>query len=93
MDVVSRAPCLAHQLGRVEANCQMMSARAKMHVRIRPHVKTHKCIECRLQVRDHFGGITVSTMAKPEPLQPTVSLTYSGCACHLTGCWKGSHSA
>jgi D-serine deaminase-like pyridoxal phosphate-dependent protein len=33
--------------------------------RLRPHVKTHKCIEvAELQVADHFGGITVSTLAE-----------------------------
>jgi tRNA-splicing ligase RtcB len=32
---------------------------------LRPHVKTHKCVEAaRLQVRGHFGGITVSTLAE-----------------------------
>jgi D-serine deaminase-like pyridoxal phosphate-dependent protein len=34
-------------------------------VRLRPHVKTHKCVEAaRIQVRGHFGGITVSTLAE-----------------------------
>jgi D-serine deaminase-like pyridoxal phosphate-dependent protein len=33
--------------------------------RLRPHVKTHKCIEvAELQVAEHFGGITVSTLAE-----------------------------
>ena len=39
----------------------------RLGVRLRPHVKTHKCVEAaRLQVRGHFGGITVSTLAEAE---------------------------
>ena len=43
-----------------------MSARATaLGVPLRPHIKTHKCVEAgRLQVRGHFGGITVSTLAE-----------------------------
>lgn len=34
-------------------------------VRLRPHVKTHKCIEgARIQTAGAFGGITVSTLAE-----------------------------
>jgi D-serine deaminase-like pyridoxal phosphate-dependent protein len=37
----------------------------RLGVRLRPHVKTHKCVEAaRLQVQDHFGGLTVSTLAE-----------------------------
>ena len=67
MDIAELStPALLIDWDQVEANCQMMSARAKMlGVRLRPHVKTHKCVEiAKLQVRDHFGGITVSTMAE-----------------------------
>lgn len=36
-------------------------------VQLRPHVKTHKTLEAvPYQVRDHFGGITVSTLAEAE---------------------------
>ena len=47
MDIVELStPALLINWDQVEANCQMMSARAKMlGVRLRPHVKTHKCIE------------------------------------------------
>jgi len=50
----------------VEANTGRMSERVlALGARLRPHVKTHKCLEAaRLSVRGHFGGITVSTMAE-----------------------------
>lgn len=59
-------PALLIDWDQVEANCRMMSTRARsLGVRLRPHVKTHKCVEiARLQVAGHFGGITVSTMAE-----------------------------
>ena len=59
-------PALLVDWDRVQANCRMMSGRATaLGVRLRPHVKTHKCVEiARLQVGGHFGGITVSTMAE-----------------------------
>ena len=59
-------PALLVDLDRVEANCAAMSARAhRLGVKLRPHMKTHKCVEIgRLQVAGHFGGITVSTLAE-----------------------------
>lgn len=59
-------PCALVDLDRVEANTARMAARAHaLGVKLRPHVKTHKCAEAaRLQIRDHFGGITVSTLAE-----------------------------
>jgi len=43
-----------------------MSARAnRLGVQLRPHIKTHKCIEiARLQTSGHSGAITVSTLAE-----------------------------
>lgn len=43
-----------------------MSVRAKkLGVQLRPHIKTHKCIEvARLQTEEHSGAITVSTLAE-----------------------------
>ncbi len=51
---------------RLEQNTRAMAQRAHaLGVRLRPHVKTHKCVEIgRLQVENHFGGITVSTLAE-----------------------------
>ena len=50
----------------VERNTARMAERVRdLGARLRPHVKTHKCVEiARLQVRGHFGGITVSTLAE-----------------------------
>ncbi|MEE2750730.1 MAG: alanine racemase [Myxococcota bacterium] len=59
-------PCALVDLDQVEKNTRWMSERAhELGVRLRPHVKTHKCLEAaRLQVDGHFGGITVSTLAE-----------------------------
>lgn len=59
-------PCALVELDVLERNVARMSERmTSLGVRLRPHVKTHKCVEAaRLQVRGHFGGITVSTLAE-----------------------------
>lgn len=59
-------PCALVDLDRLERNTRVMAERVThLGSRLRPHIKTHKCIEAgRLQVRDHFGGITVSTLAE-----------------------------
>jgi len=61
-----RTPAALVDLPVLERNCRSMAARAtRTGVRLRPHVKTHKCVEAaRLQVEGHFGGITVSTRAE-----------------------------
>jgi D-serine deaminase-like pyridoxal phosphate-dependent protein len=61
-----KTPCAIVDLDRFERNSSRMVRRAHdLGVRLRPHVKTHKCVEAaRIQIRDHFGGITVSTMAE-----------------------------
>lgn len=61
-----QTPCALVDLDAVERNTNAMSARvARLGSRLRPHVKTHKTVEgARLQVRGHFGGITVSTLAE-----------------------------
>jgi len=61
-------PAVLIDRGRVENNTHEMARRAhRLGVRLRPHVKTHKCVEiARMQVADHFGGITVSTVAEAE---------------------------
>ena len=52
----------------VKANAERMSSVAQRNgVRLRPHVKTHKCIEVtRLQTAGHDGAITVSTLAEAK---------------------------
>lgn len=59
-------PAALIDLQRLKANTRLMSARASsLGVRLRPHVKTHKCVEAaKYQVQNHFGGITVSTLAE-----------------------------
>lgn len=59
-------PVALVDLDRVESSTSNMSERMRRFgVRLRPHVKTHKCVEAaRLQTRGHFGGITVSTLAE-----------------------------
>ncbi len=59
-------PAAVVDLDRLERNCARMGERVtRLGARLRPHVKTHKCAEAaRLQVRGHFGGITVSTLAE-----------------------------
>ncbi len=58
-------PSALVDLERVERNCRAMAATARrLGVRLRPHVKTHKCIEAaRLQLAD-APGIAVSTLAE-----------------------------
>lgn len=59
-------PAAIVDLDIVERNCSRMAERAHdLGVSLRPHVKTHKCVEvARLSVRGHFGGICVSTLAE-----------------------------
>jgi D-serine deaminase-like pyridoxal phosphate-dependent protein len=61
-----KTPSLVLDLGRVRRNAARMSARMKeLGVSLRPHVKTHKCVEvARLQTAGHAGAITVSTLAE-----------------------------
>ena len=59
-------PCALVDLDRLERNAARMAEKARrLGVRLRPHVKTHKCVEAaRIQTADTFGGITVSTLAE-----------------------------
>jgi D-serine deaminase-like pyridoxal phosphate-dependent protein len=61
-----KTPSLLLDLERVRRNAAQMSLRAKrLGVQLRPHIKTHKCIEiARLQTEGHSGAITVSTLAE-----------------------------
>ena len=61
-------PSLLVDLARVRRNCERMLAFAREGgVRLRPHVKTHKCVEiARLQHGGESGAITVSTLAEAE---------------------------
>ena len=59
-------PCALVDLDRLERNASAMAERARrLGVRLRPHVKTHKCVEAaRIQTAGEHGGITVSTLAE-----------------------------
>jgi D-serine deaminase-like pyridoxal phosphate-dependent protein len=61
-----KTPSLVLDLTRVERNAKRMSEKAlATDVRLRPHIKTHKCIEvARIQTAGHDGAITVSTLAE-----------------------------
>lgn len=57
-------PALLLDLDRLEANLEFMRGRAEsLGVRLRPHIKTHKCLEiARMQRTAGAAGITVSTL-------------------------------
>jgi len=57
-------PALLLHLDVVEANLALMAARgAALGIAIRPHVKTHKCVELgRRQIAHGARGVTVSTL-------------------------------
>lgn len=61
-----KTPCLVLDVARVRRNAERVTRIAKDNgVRLRPHIKTHKCIEvARLQTAGHNGGVTVSTLAE-----------------------------
>lgn len=63
-----KTPSALIELSRVRLNTERMANRAhRLGVALRPHVKTHKCVEVgQLQIASHFGGITVSTLAEAE---------------------------
>ena len=61
-----KTPCLLLDAVRVRRNAERIGEKAKLNgVRLRPHIKTHKCIEVsRIQTAGHDGAITVSTLAE-----------------------------
>ncbi len=61
-----RTPALILDLDVLENNLRVMQDRADaLGVRLRPHVKTHKCVEiAQLQRARGAAGITVSTLAE-----------------------------
>ena len=61
-----KTPSLLLDIDRVRRNAARMSEIARRNdVRLRPHIKTHKCIEvARIQTEGHDGAITVSTLAE-----------------------------
>lgn len=61
-----KTPSLIVDYKRIKRNAENISARAEaLNVALRPHVKTHRCLEiARLQTANTFGGIMVSTLAE-----------------------------
>jgi D-serine deaminase-like pyridoxal phosphate-dependent protein len=61
-----KTPSLVLDVERVRRNAAKISEIATtQNVRLRPHVKTHKCVEvARIQTAEHDGAITVSTLAE-----------------------------
>jgi D-serine deaminase-like pyridoxal phosphate-dependent protein len=59
-------PALLLDIDRMRGNAERIGNRVRsMGARLRPHVKTHKCIEvARIQTQGHSGAITVSTLAE-----------------------------
>lgn len=61
-------PSLLLDIAAVRRNAARISRRVHdLKTDLRPHVKTHKCVEiARIQTAGHSGGITVSTLAEAE---------------------------
>jgi D-serine deaminase-like pyridoxal phosphate-dependent protein len=61
-----KTPSLVLDIDRVKQNAKRISQRLKdWGVDLRPHVKTHKCVEvARIQTEGHSGAVTVSTLAE-----------------------------
>ena len=61
-----KTPSLVLDIAKVKRNAERMSRRIKKFgADLRPHIKTHKCIEvARIQTAGHSGAVTVSTLAE-----------------------------
>src|SRR5881397_3017166 len=61
-------PALLLHLDVVERNVRSMADRARrLGVALRPHAKTHKCVQLgRLQLEHGAGGLTVATLVEAE---------------------------
>jgi D-serine deaminase-like pyridoxal phosphate-dependent protein len=63
-----KTPSLVLDIERVRRNASRMNEKAKrLGVCLRPHIKTHKCIEvAKIQTTGHSGALTVSTLAEAK---------------------------
>ncbi len=61
-----KTPSLVLDANRMRRNAERMMARAEsLNVALRPHVKTHKCVEiAKIQIAGNSGAIMVSTLAE-----------------------------
>ena len=65
MEVI-KTPSLIVDFARMKRNAERMTTRAKqLNIALRPHVKTHKCVEiAKIQTVGNSGAIMVSTIAE-----------------------------
>ena len=63
-----KTPSLIVDFERMKRNSENVSNRAKeLNVNLRPHVKTHRCLEiAKIQTENTFGGIMVSTLSEAQ---------------------------
>jgi D-serine deaminase-like pyridoxal phosphate-dependent protein len=63
-----KTPSLVLDVDRVRRNAELISDIARRNnVKLRPHIKTHKCVEvARIQTAGHDGAVTVSTLAEAK---------------------------
>src|SRR4051812_38255561 len=63
-----KTPCLILDIERMRRNAARVGEIAQRNnVRLRPHIKTHKCVEvARIQTAGQDGALTVSTLAEAE---------------------------
>ena len=61
-----KTPSLVLDVAKVKRNAARMTQRIRQFgADLRPHIKTHKCIEvARIQTAGHSGAVTVSTLAE-----------------------------
>ncbi|HRH46199.1 MAG TPA: alanine racemase [Pyrinomonadaceae bacterium] len=61
-----KTPCLILDIERVRKNAERVSEIAlQNNVRLRPHIKTHKCVEvAKIATDGHSGAVTTSTLAE-----------------------------
>ena len=61
-----KTPSLVLDVERVKRNAKKIGQRLKdWGVNLRPHIKTHKCVEvAKIQTEGHSGAVTVSTLAE-----------------------------
>ncbi|HEY0079804.1 MAG TPA: alanine racemase [Pyrinomonadaceae bacterium] len=76
-----KTPSLVLDVERVHRNARRMAERVRnFGARLRPHVKTHKCVEvARIQTEGHTGALTVSTLAEARAFaaQGFTDITYA----------------
>jgi D-serine deaminase-like pyridoxal phosphate-dependent protein len=63
-----KTPSLIVDFERMKQNAERMAKRAEeLTVKLRPHVKTHRCLEiAKIQTEKTFGGIMVSTLSEAQ---------------------------